>query len=164
MLQHTYWTVLYHFKQHFQASGLSSKSASMETGQKVHCRNRLGKARNCSITWLNDLWGLSRRFDHHLLRNFREILNKYGIFFPVSFVLNQSLSLCMCLCMCVFVCVCCMCGIAWLHPEIPFCTQTGLLLLKRIGNKLLCNVICSLATAFKSNTFWSKEVYLLLYI
>ena len=27
-----------------------------------------------------------------------------------------------------------LCGIAWLHPEIPFCTQTGLLLLKRIDN------------------------------
>ena len=24
-----------------------------------------------------------------------------------------------------------LCGIAWLHPEVPFCTQTGLLLLKR---------------------------------
>ena len=27
-----------------------------------------------------------------------------------------------------------LCGTAWLHPEIPFCTQTGLLLLKRTDN------------------------------
>ena len=26
-------------------------------------------------------------------------------------------------------------GIAWLHPEIPFCTQTGRLLLKSIDSK-----------------------------
>ena len=28
-----------------------------------------------------------------------------------------------------------LCGTAWLHPEIPFCTQTGRLLLKRTDNK-----------------------------
>ena len=27
-----------------------------------------------------------------------------------------------------------LCGIAWLHPEIPFCTQTGLSILTRIGS------------------------------
>ena len=26
------------------------------------------------------------------------------------------------------------CGIAWLHPEIPFCTQTGLSILTEIGS------------------------------
>ena len=38
------YQTLNHFKQHFQANGWSSNSASMETGQKVHWINRLGKA------------------------------------------------------------------------------------------------------------------------
>ena len=37
-----FWTIL---KQHFQVSGWSSNSASMETGQKAHRRNRLVKAK-----------------------------------------------------------------------------------------------------------------------
>ena len=43
----------------------------------------LERPQNCSITWLNDPYELSRRFDHDLLRNFQEILNKYGFFLPV---------------------------------------------------------------------------------
>ena len=29
-----------------------------------------------------------------------------------------------------------LCGIAWLHPEIPFCTQTGLSILTEIGSTI----------------------------
>ena len=50
----------------------------METGQKLHWRNRLGKAKKKLFHNLTE----SRRFDHDLLRNFQEILNKYGIVFP----------------------------------------------------------------------------------
>ena len=37
-----------------------------------------------------------------------------------------------------------LCGIAWLHPETPFCTQTGLCFLTRIGSNNLQSTLISL--------------------
>ena len=63
-------TVLYHLKQHFQASGWSSNSASIETGQKVHWRNRLGKAKKLfhNLTeW--STWAIKKVWPRFALKN-----------------------------------------------------------------------------------------------